>query len=130
MRFKRNLRASDRIDSNDSVEKFWNSSTKRQKSLRSFSGIFTRLMAAVWNFITKIIPRSFELSSPSLPFERFTSKIFWSSITWRISNEDLVWPKMLRIIVLEMNGDHFDENQVTTSPASLDFCEAGNSLVQ
>ena len=83
IKLRRNFLASDKIDSKLSVEKFWNSSTNRQKSLRSSSGVSTRLIAAVWNFITKIIPSSFEFNSPILPFDRFTSKIFLLSIMSR-----------------------------------------------
>ena len=37
---------------------------------------------------------------------------------------------MLRIASLEINGPNFATTQDTTSPASLDRCDAGNSFVQ
>ena len=37
---------------------------------------------------------------------------------------------LLNNIVLEINGPHFEANHVITSPASLLFCDCGNSFVQ
>ena len=88
IRFRRYLRASDRIDSKLSVAKFWNSSTYRQKSWRSLSGISWRLIAACWNFMTKIMPKRLALMSPRRPLDRFTRKIFLLSMISRILKPD------------------------------------------
>ena len=78
----------------------------------------------------KIIPSSLALSSPSLPFDRLTNKIFLLSIISRMLNPDFVWPMILRIESLEINGPNFETTHDITSPASFDRCEAGNSFVQ
>ena len=129
IKFNRYFRASERIDSKESVAKFWNSSTNRQKSLRWSSGMSARPIAAAWNFITKTIPRSFAAASPNLPLERLTSKILLPSITSLILNALFFWPIMLFIRPLS-KGAHFETTQETSSPASFDFWEAGHSLVQ
>ena len=64
------------------------------------------------------------------PFERFTSKIFLLSMISRKLKPPLVWPMTLRMESLLMNGPNFDTTHDITSPASLDRCDAGNSLVQ
>ena len=122
--------ASDMIVAKESVAKFWNSSTYRQKSCRSASGISARLMAAAWNFITKIIPNSFEFNSPVRPLDKLTNRIFLLSIMSLRLNELFCWPMILRIISLDKNAPNLLTTQLVTSPASFDFCEFGHSLVQ
>ena len=129
-KLNRYLRASLRIVSKLSVAKFWNSSTYNVKSLRSSSGIFARAIAAAWNFITKIIPRSFEFKSPIFPFDKFASKILRLFIISAKLNPLFFCPIIFRIASLEINGPNFDTTQLITSPASLDRCDAGNSFVQ
>ena len=119
IRLKRYLRASDRMVAKLSVAKFWNSSTYKLKSWRSDSGMSARPMAAALNFITKIIPRSCELSSPTLPFERLTSKIFLLSMISRRSKPLLVWPMMLRIMSFAKKAPNLDANQPSISPLAL-----------
>ena len=80
--------------------------------------------------MTKMIPSSFELRSPILPLERLTSKILLLFIISGKLNPLLVWPIILRIASLLMNGPNLEITQLIKSPASLERCEAGNSLVQ
>ena len=89
-----------------------------------------RAIAATWNFITKIIPISFELSSPIFPLDKLTSKILLLSIMSRILNPLFVCPIILRIMVFERNGPNLLTTQLVTSPDSFDFCDAGYSFVQ
>ena len=129
IKFRRYFRASDKIDSKESVAKFWNSSTNRQKSFRWSSGISARLIAAAWNFITKTIPNSLAACSPIIPLDKLTKRIFWLSITSLMLKAEFFWPIILFISPLS-KGAHLDTTQEVISPASLDFWEAGHSLVQ
>ena len=50
-----------------------------------------------------IAPRSRALSSPILPFERFTMRIFRSSMIFRMLMAERGWPRMFRIKGFETN---------------------------
>ena len=77
-----------------------------------------------------MIPSSREFSSPILPFDRLTSRIFLLSMISRILKPLFVCPMIFRIASLEMNGPNFETTHEITSPASFDFCDCGNSFVQ
>ena len=55
-------------------------------------------MAASWTFVTRKAPRIPALSSPIKPLDRFTTRIFPSSMIFLMSKEDFGWPTMFRII--------------------------------
>ena len=63
---------------------------------RSASGTSARLMAASCKEVMSSEPSSPDASSPSLPFDRFTSSIRPSSRTRRRSSLFVGWPTMLR----------------------------------
>ncbi len=88
------------------------------------------LIAAAWNFITNIIPRSLELSSPVRPLLKLTKSIFLLSITSLKSKELSIWPMMLRIIAFDKKAPNLLTNQLTTSPNSLERWDWGISFCQ
>jgi len=98
-----NFLASDNILANESVAKFWNSSTKRKKSFLWSAGISTLSNAVDCSLVIIIPPSKEAVSSPSLPCAKLTSSIFLLSIISLRSIVDLTWPIIFLVTAEDIN---------------------------